>query len=158
MSIDFPKDPTPSEIYEYTYNGATQKWIWGWDGATGVSAWIAQGFSTTSVPGTVYGRIESAAKVSGKAQWNYTIKQATYDGTSWNVGASPLTTSGINLLEANNTTTEAYGLGVLTPDGVTLDDFTGFSVKQVPTDKIVEVTTDGTYFFFSAPNPIDGTC
>ena len=155
--INFPNEPDPSQTYQHVYNGITQNWVWGWDGATGISAWIAQGFSITSGPGPVYGRIENASKVSGKAQWNYTIRQATYNGTSWSPAAT-LTNSGINLLEANNTTTEAYGLGVLTPDGVTLDNFTGFSVKPVPTNKIVEVTTNGTNFFFSAPNPIDGTC
>jgi hypothetical protein len=51
MSIDFP-DPAGQTAYQYTYNGITQNWVWGrtilFEGQTGPSAWIAQGFSITA--------------------------------------------------------------------------------------------------------------
>lgn len=48
MAIDFPIDPSLTPSYQYTYNGITQNWNWGFSGGSGVSAWLATGFTITS--------------------------------------------------------------------------------------------------------------
>ena len=108
--------------------------------------------------GPAFGIIASSTKRSSdKAMWNYLLFEGTYNGLTWDQGIK-LTESAKNLLEFGNTPTTAYGISVLSGAGVTLSGFTGFSIKPVPDGTIVEVLIDGTAFFFSAPNPIDGTC
>ena len=101
--------------------------------------------------------VGSTKRSSDKAMWNYQLFEGTYNGSTWDQG-SKLTELAKNLLEFGNTPTTAYGISVLSGAGVTLSGFTGFSIKPVPDGTIVEVLIDGTAFFFSAPNPIDGTC
>jgi hypothetical protein len=97
-------------------------------------------------------------KESNIARWTYVMQPSSFNGTAWTVSGS--TFSARNLMESGNGTTQAYGISVIGPDGVTLDGpgFSGFYVGRVPTGFSFEVIQKNGFFFFSAVNPIDGVC
>lgn len=105
--------------------------------------------------GSELGSISGNTKENGVARWEYIVYSADFDG-SWIV-SSPSVTA-MNLLEINNTTSNAYGTSLTGSEGVTLSGFTGFSVNPVPNGTIVELIYKNGNYFFSAPNPIDGVC
>jgi hypothetical protein len=100
----------------------------------------------------------NANKFPEVARWIYDIQPASFVDGGWSLGGQGLTA--LNLLEFANVTNSAYGIGVLTPDGITLSrqGFTGFSVRPVPNGVPVEIIIKNNTLFFSAPNPIDGEC
>jgi hypothetical protein len=104
----------------------------------------------------VYGKITAYTKTAGIAKWTYTV-------TEYVVGVAGASLTMYNLLEKSNTSTNAYGF---TTTGAGGDQISGTQlyVKPVPVDAWVraESTSDpdgGTAkYWFSAPNPVDGTC
>lgn len=110
----------------------------------------------------VYGKVTGAARIGTVARWSYTV-QPFVAGV-----ASGATVTAYNLLEKGNAAGIAYGIGV---GGANNDQITGtsYNVQPVPNDAFVamENTNDvnsgqnpvGTAeYWFSAPNPITGTC
>lgn len=106
--------------------------------------------------GSEFGSISGNSKTSGIAKWDYTVYNATFDGSEWNISSPSITA--YNLLEVRNTGTTAYGISVTGDQGLTLSGFTGFSVMPVPNGTIVELSYRGGKYFFSAPNIINGSC
>ena len=82
-----------------------------------------------------------------------------YSGLETSFSKSPSTQYNYNLrnmFEAGNTIDSAYGLP---SDGNTFDGFTGFALRAVPNGTYVEIVTkDTNWYYFAAPNPIDGSC
>lgn len=106
--------------------------------------------------GSEFGSISGNSKTSGIARWDYTVYNADFNGSGWNI-SSPSVTA-YNLLEYQNTGTTAYGISVTGDQGITLTGFTGFAVMSVPNGTVVELIYKSGSYFFSAPNPIDGVC
>jgi hypothetical protein len=106
--------------------------------------------------GSEFGSISGNSKTSGIARWDYTVYNADFNGSGWDI-SSPSVTA-YNLLEYQNTGTTAYGISVTGDQGITLTGFTGFAIMPVPNGTIVELSYKGGKYFFSAPNPIDGIC
>lgn len=102
------------------------------------------------------GQISGNSKISGIARWNYTTFPVSYSAGSFIKSMPSLTTQ--NFLEVSNTGNIAYGIPVTGNDGITLDGFSNFSFKPVPNGTVVELTYISGSYFFSAPNPIDGSC
>ena len=87
MPIDFPDTPGLTPTYQYTYNGITQNWYWGFSGGSGVSAWLASGFSITSA-GDVIGSIYDLDNVTGQnynfgIPTNYVVFKYDHSNSSW---------------------------------------------------------------------------
>lgn len=87
MPIDFPESPGLTPTYQYTYNGITQNWYWGFSGGSGVSAWLASGFSITSA-GDVIGSIYDLDNVTGQnynfgIPTNYVVFKYDHSNSSW---------------------------------------------------------------------------
>lgn len=82
-----------------------------------------------------------------------------YSGLETSFSKSPNTTYNYNLrnmFEAGNSADSAYGLP---SQGNTFTGFTGFALRAVPAGTFVEVVAkDGDFYYFAAPNPIDGSC
>ena len=87
MPIDFPIDPGLTPSYQYTYNGITQNWNWGFSGGSGVSAWLATGFTITS-GGQAVSSIYDLSNVTGQnygfgSPTNYVVFKYDYSNSSW---------------------------------------------------------------------------
>lgn len=105
----------------------------------------------------VYGKITNAVRIGTVSKWTYTVQPY--------VGGSPSggTVSAYNLLEVGNVAGTAYGIGV---GGANNDQITGtnYFIGPAPNNAFVAMEqtadVDGTAgrYWFSAPNPITGTC
>ena len=104
----------------------------------------------------VYGKIKSVTRPTGTiALWQYTV-------TIYTAGSAGSDVTAYNLLEKENTSTSAYGITVTGGDRIG-GTATNYYVRSVPVNAWVrmELTSDvsGTStYWFSAPNPITGTC
>jgi hypothetical protein len=116
----------------------------------------SSGNTLTITFGSEFGSISGNSKTSGIARWDYTVYNADFNGSGWDI-SSPSVTA-YNLLEYQNTGTTAYGISVTGNQGITLTGFTGFAIMPVPNGTIIELSYKGGKYFFSAPNPIDGIC
>jgi hypothetical protein len=76
MPIDFPIDPGLTPSYQYTYNGITQNWNWGFSGGSGVSAWLATGFTITS-GGQAVSSIYDLTNVTGQ-NYNFAANNTSF--------------------------------------------------------------------------------
>lgn len=96
----------------------------------------------------------------GNGYWTYTmIEQTSLSGgfPFFNNGSAVIT--GYNFLETCNTSGSVYGYNASTGSApVTLTDYTNYVMRPVPTGLVVHVWKFGSRYFFSAPNPITGTC
>ena len=113
------------------------------------------GGSTTLEYGQITAVDQTPAGYTGTARWRYTVQRYV------NGSASGSTVFAYNLFERNNTTaTPSYGYSTSSAQLVT---GTQYYFKNVPVNTWVcmEYTDDPTgslLYWFSAPNPIDGTC
>ena len=106
----------------------------------------------------VYGQVTSSSRITGNtAAWSYTIQP-------WKNGAAfGSTVTAKNLLEKANTSTNAYGYSVSESGGDRVGS-TSYYVYPVPTNTWVAMeytnafVTSGYQYWFSAPNPIAGSC
>lgn len=104
----------------------------------------------------IYGKIKSVVRpVATVGIWEYTVTQ--YAG-----GAAGADVTAYNLLERENTNTVAYGITVTGGDRVG-GTATNYYVRSVPVNTWVRMEQTsalpgGTAYWFSAPNPITGTC
>jgi hypothetical protein len=145
-----PPFVTPEPVSQITFIGS------GLVGVT-VSGGVATvEYENTGGPGGTsieYGKITSSVQISAtEAKWNYTVQKFT-GGT----GGTSVTAQ--NLLEEANTPSLAYGYAVVTGNQIS---GTNFFVREVPTGTFVSLTTTTAFgssqIFFSAPNPIIGSC
>lgn len=123
--------------------------------ATGVVSvdYVAGGGGSTIKYGTITG---STAITGTTARWNYDV--TFYTGGTPTGGT---TTDARNLLEENNGITVAYGYSVNT-NGRRIAG-TNFFIDPIPAGTFIALEqtskVDGTTrYWFSAPNPITGTC
>lgn len=142
--------PAGTEYSRFSRQGNT------WEIQTGQTVYYSSdGINWNSCCNT-FASISGNAQASGTARWDYTVYNASYNGSEW-ITSSPSITA-YNLLEVQNTGTTAYGISVTGDRGLTLSGFTGFSVMPVPNGTIVELSYRGGKYFFSAPNIINGSC
>ena len=97
--INFPNEPDPSQTYQHVYNGITQNWVWGWDGATGVSGWLATGFTITS--GIPLDSIFDLSDVTGQ---NYSFAANNPSYLKWDLSTSSWTPDKVELSHIENVT------------------------------------------------------
>ena len=100
-----------------------------------------------------YGKITAATQTAGYAYWTYTVQV-------YLAGVAGTTLTAFNLLEINNTGTNAYGYAVTGGDRLT---GTSYYIRKVPIGTWVRIeqtnAVNGTAnYYFSAPNYMDGTC
>lgn len=104
-------------------------------------------------------KITGAAIQAANGYWEYTAAlqktKATWPFFENDTG----TVTCYNFLETANTSTLTYG-EPSTVDGSQMDlnDYDDFKVNAVPTGVIVQVFKWGTKYWFTANNPISGTC
>lgn len=106
-----------------------------------------------------YGKITATAQPSATvAIWNYTIAE-------YSAGApNGITYSARNLLEWNNNSTAAYGYAIVAGTGNRLSTTPSstFFISPVPVDTMVQLENTSAVspsgYWFSAPNPITGSC
>lgn len=105
-------------------------------------------------------RIASSA-YQGNGYWLYTLVEQTYlsGGFPFFQNGSATITA-YNFLETCNTSSSVYGYYNASTGSapVTLTDYTNYVMRPVPNDLRVHVWKFGSRYFFSAPNPITGTC
>lgn len=103
-----------------------------------------------------YGKVTAAVRIGALAKWTYTVQPYSAGSPSGSA------VTAYNLLERSNAAGLAYGITVT---GTNNDQISGtnYYVRPVPVDAYVamESTSDvsgSTEYWFSAPNPITGTC
>jgi hypothetical protein len=106
-----------------------------------------------------YGKITgSTARDGTTARWNYDV--TFYSGGNPTGGT---TTNARNLLEENNAAGLAYGYSIVGGTAGRRISGTNFFISPIPTGTFVSLeqtsNVDGTTrYWFSAPNPLTGTC
>jgi len=133
MPIDFPENPGLTPTYQYTYNGITQNWYWGWDGATGVSAWLATGFTITS--GIPLDSIFDLSDVTGQ---NYSFAANNPSYLKWDLSTSSWTPDKVELSHIENVT-----LTTLNQDDVFIRSSGAWTNQQIPSFNYGQIAGGG---------------
>jgi hypothetical protein len=109
----------------------------------------------------------TAATYQGSGYWKYTLrKQSTTLGSTFPFfqDASPaVNVDGYNYLETANSGAGAGGLAYgmnsnNSTSPIVLTDYLNYTMRPVPTGLVVNVWKWDTKYFFTAPNPIGGSC